>query len=209
MALQGRLTPTPNSLLTNGNTWSHAFLYGSHPWGFVPGTNSWLNIGPSGQAYGINQTILYRVRFSIPEGFSNPQMTFEVKADNYATIWLNGTYVTDIEGANQTTSDAIINSALVPGLNEIKLLVKDTGGWAGFNYKITINMDAPTPPILIDTTLPTATVSYSNDNPTNQNVVATIAPSEPVTITNNGGSSPRSHYRHFRYRFYASRRTFR
>ncbi|MEI8339681.1 MAG: immunoglobulin-like domain-containing protein [bacterium] len=39
-----------------------------------------------------------------------------------------------------------------------------------------------------DTTPPTATVTYSTSAPTNQNVTATIHPSEPVTITNNGGS---------------------
>jgi hypothetical protein len=36
---------------------------------------------------------------------------------------------------------------------------------------------------------PTATVSYSKETPTNQDVVATITASEPVTITNNGGSA--------------------
>ncbi len=41
----------------------------------------------------------------------------------------------------------------------------------------------------IDKTPPTATVSYSTTAPTNQNVTATITPSETVTITNNGGLS--------------------
>ncbi|MHC0039064.1 OmpL47-type beta-barrel domain-containing protein [Pseudoneobacillus sp. C159] len=41
----------------------------------------------------------------------------------------------------------------------------------------------------IDKVAPTATVAYSKVNPTNQNVVATITPSEEVTITNNGGST--------------------
>lgn len=40
----------------------------------------------------------------------------------------------------------------------------------------------------IDKIAPTATVEYSTTAPTNQDVVATIKPSEPVTITNNGGS---------------------
>ncbi|WP_198510268.1 hypothetical protein [Bacillus solitudinis] len=42
--------------------------------------------------------------------------------------------------------------------------------------------------IVGDKTVPTATVSYSNENPTNQEVIATITPSESVTVTNNGGS---------------------
>jgi len=41
----------------------------------------------------------------------------------------------------------------------------------------------------IDKTAPTATVAYSTTAPTNGNVVATITPNEPVTITNNGGSN--------------------
>jgi hypothetical protein len=185
----GETDPYTEFTLDNGQTWNQAYLYGSHPWGFVPGTNSWINIGPSGTGYGINQTVLYRVRFNVPEGSIDPKLTFDVKADNYATIWLNGTYVKDIEGAGGTSADATVNGAVHSGMNEIKLLVRDTGGWAGFNYKITLNVDAPTPPTVIDTIAPTASVSYSNVNPTNQNVVSTITPSEPVTITNNGGSA--------------------
>ncbi|WNR45408.1 cadherin-like beta sandwich domain-containing protein [Paenibacillus roseipurpureus] len=40
-----------------------------------------------------------------------------------------------------------------------------------------------------DLIAPTATVTYSTTEPTNQDVTATITPSEPVTITNNGGSN--------------------
>ena len=129
-----------------GQTWNKAYLSGWHPWGFVPGTNSWLNCGPSGY-YCVNTDVLYRVRFNVPQDFSNPQMKFEVKADNYAKIWLNGTYVTEIEGSNQLNSDAVVNRAVTSGLNEIRLLVRDFGVVAGINYKITINMDAPTPPV--------------------------------------------------------------
>jgi hypothetical protein len=40
----------------------------------------------------------------------------------------------------------------------------------------------------IDITAPTATIAYSTTDPTNQDVTATLTPSETVTITNNGGS---------------------
>ncbi|MFC5452109.1 autotransporter outer membrane beta-barrel domain-containing protein [Paenibacillus aestuarii] len=40
----------------------------------------------------------------------------------------------------------------------------------------------------VDKTAPTATVSYSTTSPTNKDVVATITPSEDVTVTNNNGS---------------------
>ena len=43
---------------------------------------------------------------------------------------------------------------------------------------------------VVDTTPPTATVSYSTTGATNQNVVATLTgASEPITITNNSGSA--------------------
>ncbi|WP_261381502.1 LamG-like jellyroll fold domain-containing protein [Paenibacillus cremeus] len=41
---------------------------------------------------------------------------------------------------------------------------------------------------MTDVVPPTATVAYSTTAPTNQDVIATITPSENVTITNNGGS---------------------
>lgn len=41
----------------------------------------------------------------------------------------------------------------------------------------------------IDKIAPKATVAYSTTAPTNQQVVATITPSEAVTVTNNGGST--------------------
>ncbi|MNI17994.1 hypothetical protein D3C73_713880 [compost metagenome] len=46
----------------------------------------------------------------------------------------------------------------------------------------------------IDKTAPTGTTAYSQTTPTTQDVVATITPSEPVTITNNGGSSSYTFY---------------
>lgn len=159
----GDVDPYTEYSLDGGQTWAQAYLFGWHPWGFVPGTNSWINCGPSGFVC-LNQKVLYRVRFTVPNGFSNPQMQFDVKADNAATIWLNGTYVTHIVGAGGTTADATITSAITTGMNEIRLLVDDWGGWAGFNYKITLNMEAPEPPSLLpggqpaDTTPPVLTV---------------------------------------------------
>lgn len=141
----GDIDPYTEYSLDNGGTWKPAYLFGWHPWGFVPGTNSWINCKPSGFEC-LNQEVLYRVRFNVPEGFTNPELKFDVKADNAAKIWLNGTYVTRIVGGGGTTADATITSALSPGINEIKLLVQDWGGWAGFNYKITLNMEAPSAP---------------------------------------------------------------
>ncbi|WP_412920575.1 OmpL47-type beta-barrel domain-containing protein [Mesobacillus foraminis] len=38
-----------------------------------------------------------------------------------------------------------------------------------------------------DTDAPAAAISYSDVNPTNKDVIATVIPSEPVTVTNNNG----------------------
>lgn len=85
----------------------------------------------------------------------------------------------------RTVPSAKSPSALKPTKN---VHVKDEGGWAGLNYKITLNINAPMPPVLVDP-VPTAKVNYSTTAPTNVNVVASIIPSETVTITNNDGSA--------------------
>ena len=63
----------------------------------------------------------------------------------------------------------------------------------GFTYEFTDevgNTGAVTATVdWIDKTPPTATFAYSTMDPTNQNVVASLVPSEPMTITNNGGNS--------------------
>jgi hypothetical protein len=145
----GETDPYTDYSMDGGATWHPAYLYGWHPWGFVPGTNSWINCAPNGEAPEcLNRTVMYRIRFTIPAGSSNPEMIFDVKADNYAAIAVNGTHVADITGQGGTTADATIAGALHAGVNEISLDVLDEGGWGGMNYKITLNIDAPTPPTL-------------------------------------------------------------
>lgn len=173
--------------LDGGVTWQNAYLYGYHPWGFVPDTNSWLNCEPNGERC-LNSEILYRIQFNVPDNATNAAMKFDIKADNYATIWLNGTHAADIEGENSIDLDASIASEVQRGLNTILINVKDEGGWAGLNYKITLNINAPTTPVLVDPA-PTAKINYSTTAPTNTDVVASVIPSETVTITNNGGSA--------------------
>jgi hypothetical protein len=135
--------------LDGGLTWQPAYLIGSHPWGFVADTNSWLNCRPNGQAAEcLNRTVMYRIRFTVPVGSTNPQMDFYVNVDNYATISVNGAHVSDITGGDHLVSHASLTSAIHTGINEIRLDVRDTGGWAGINYKISLTMDGTTPPVL-------------------------------------------------------------
>lgn len=156
--------------MDNGQTWSRSFLYGSHPWGFVSGTNSWINCGPNGTDYGINQAVLYRVKFNVPDDFTNPQVALDVKADNYADIWLNGIYVMRVNDSGTISGNATVNDAVYSGDNEIRILLTDMGGWAGLNYAVEVNVDASTPPTLVtapeepivDTTPPSGSFSINN-----------------------------------------------
>lgn len=142
--------------LDNGQTWSPAYLYGAHPWGLVAETSSWLNCAPSGDAC-TNQAVLYRVKFIVPEGSSHPEIAFDVKADNYVDIWVNSAYASRIESSGTFSDNATVNAAVYSGENEIRFLLTDAGGLAGFNYSARIDTDGsapPTPVALADTAPP-------------------------------------------------------
>lgn len=180
---QGDTDPYTDFSLDGGTTWNPAYLSGWHPWGFVPGTNSWINCDPNPAAAAcLNRTVLYRVRFNVPSGWSSPQMQLQVKADNAATMFLNGTQIgSRIEGVGGTTADATLNSVLQTGLNEIRLVVEDWGGLAGFNYRIDLNIDAPTPP----TTLPGGGPVDSDGDGVNDDVdrcANTVLPDDIPTV---------------------------
>jgi hypothetical protein len=165
--IPGDTDPNTEFSLDEGRTWNHAYLYGSHPWGFVSGTDSWLNCGPSGRDYCTDRKVLYRIRFNVPEDFIDPQMTFEVKADNFADVYLNGTLVMNVEGTGELINDATANNAVHSGLNEIKLFFTDTGSWSGINYKITLNVNAPTAPTIVNTDTDTIAPTTTDNAPAN------------------------------------------
>lgn len=163
--------------------WQPAYLTGGHPWGFVTGTNSWINYkmntaSDPGAGPTTNQTLwyLYRVRFTVPADAVNPQMTFSVKADNFAQIAINGVtaggsqqfinnaYVNNVVvgGADQVNADAVFSQNVHPGENTITLNVGDWGGLNGFNFRIdlTVQSQQPleiVPPKPADTTPPVIT----------------------------------------------------
>jgi len=142
----GDIDPYIEASRDNGATWQPAFLTGWHPWNFVDGTNSWINFDPS-PFVGLYEETDYRIRFYIPEEFSDPKMTFTIKADNYAWLSINGRVLDYITGQASNAPDLSIDQDLVPGLNEITVRLKDEGGWVGLNYRIDITMysnEAPT-----------------------------------------------------------------
>jgi len=140
-----------------GLTWGPAYLTGSHPWGYAPGTNSWISWSPDKHAgagtgpYGSGpyedrpgwEFYDFRIRFNLPADFTDASMVFNLKADNYAKVWVNNTYIAEDE--NQFTfaaGGATINNALAPGLNEITLRLGDYGGIVGMNYRIDVTVSS-------------------------------------------------------------------
>lgn len=184
-----------------GLTWGPAYLTGSHPWGYVPGTNSWISwspdkgagagVGPYGSGPYENRAgwefYDFRIRFNLPEDFTDASMAFDLKADNYAKVWVNNTYIAEDE--NQfafAASDALINQALVPGLNEIKLRLGDWGGIVGMNYRIDVTVSSCeeiTDPIVVVEIPNTAPTANAGDDQSIDCVVGT------ADVTLNGSGS--------------------
>lgn len=146
--------------------WQPAYLTGGHPWGFVSGTNSWINYklntaSDPGAGPTTNQTLWYqyRVRFTVPADAVNPQMAFSIKADNFAQVAINGvtaggstqfinnTYMNNVivGAADQVNVDAVFSQAVLIGENTITLNVGDWGGLNGFNFRIDLSMQSSEP----------------------------------------------------------------
>ncbi|WP_307564227.1 OmpL47-type beta-barrel domain-containing protein [Paenibacillus sp. V4I7] len=101
------------------------------------------------------------------------QTAFQIQAssDNWTTISTDNGVIAD-------AAELYTMGALTDGEWALRVRTKDrNGAWSEWAYRS----------IIIDTVAPTATVSYSALNPTYQDVVATILPSESVTVTNNNG----------------------
>jgi hypothetical protein len=126
--------------------WEPAHQYGGHPWGFVAGTDSWLNCRPSDVAPEcLNTTVQYRIRFHLPDGATSPALEFLVNADNYATTSLNGTVVSaEFGGGHGVNYPVSVTdpARFVTGVNELVFDVRDTGGLAGLNFAGTISATA-------------------------------------------------------------------
>jgi len=142
--VKGDVDPYTEFSLDGGATWHQAFLTGGHPWGFLPGTNSWINFDPD-NTVGINSTTLYRVRFNVPIGATNPTANIQIKADNAADISLNGTFVQHIIGQGSANADLAFAGTVHPGLNEITISLIDWGGIVGFNYRVDLTVQAASP----------------------------------------------------------------
>ena len=136
----GDIDPYTQALPEGATEWQQAYLTGWHPWGFVSGTNSWVNFDPNDEV-GINTRTPYRIRFMVPEDFTDPSMVFTLKADNRALIWINDTFIDSVDGQGSPSVDAsIVEPALHVGLNEIRIMLVDWGGIVGLNYRVDVTM---------------------------------------------------------------------
>ena len=183
--VQGEIDQYTEASRDGGATWQPAYLTGWHPWGFASGTNSWINFDPS-PFVGLNSTTDYRIRFNVPTDFSDPHMTFTIKADNRAWLSINGTSISQFDGESTgAAGDQVISQALLPGLNEITIRLQDFGGWVGLNYRIDITMFSDEVPSLEPSTFSnTAPVAKAGVDQT-----VDCAPTAGSTVTLDGSGS--------------------
>jgi len=153
----GSIDPYTEASTDGGQTWGPAYLTGTHPWGYAVGTNSWVSWNPDKHAgvgtgpYGSGpyedrpgwNFFDFRIRFILPDDFADASMLFDLKADNYAKVWVNSTFIAEDENQFSFTADAAtINQALVPGLNEVRIRLGDWGGDVGINYRIDVTVSS-------------------------------------------------------------------
>lgn len=127
-----------------GESWNPAYKYSGHPWGNTTGATLWLNCAPTGDAC-LNETVLYRVRFQVPSGFADPQLSLEIKADNSAHIFLNSAGIGSITTEGTISGSSGFNDALQAGMNELQIELIDAGGLAGLVFTFTIQVNAALP----------------------------------------------------------------
>ena len=172
--VQGDLDPYTEYSLDNGATWRQAYLTGGdginnplgcgHPWGLLTDTSCWISQSPDNTVgtgtLAQHSFTLYRVRFNVPAGAINPTATIQIKADNAADVSLNGTSVGHFVGnaASSTTADLAFAGAVHAGLNEFTVNLEDWGGITGFNYRVDLTMDSPSP--LTVAPASSATITY-------------------------------------------------
>ena len=128
----------------SGTTWERAFVYYVYPAGEIDGTqfisNNSTGSGPQG-------TTRYRTVFELPPDFTDPSLDLLIHADNYATIYLNGTEIgrqpqvdtpENYQGEPETFSTTD-SSLFHEGSNTLEFEITNTSeGLTAFDYKAVI-----------------------------------------------------------------------
>lgn len=115
---------------------------------------------------------------------SATNVSFTTTVDSTLTLVFNtgDTSKINIDGTSYAMTDGIVTVPLAPGSHTIRKT-----DVANLFYMEVALKGASEPTEPTDTVAPTATISYSAVNPTNKDVIVTVIPSEPVTVTNNNG----------------------
>ncbi|MCF7805124.1 MAG: HYR domain-containing protein [Candidatus Marinimicrobia bacterium] len=184
----GDIDPYSQSLPAGETEWQPVYLTGSHTWGYIAGTNSWVNFDPD-NTVGLDTRTPYRIRFEVPADYTNPSMVFQLKADNRALIWINDTFIDSVDGAgNITPPDAVVEQALHTGLNEIRLTMVDWGAIVGFNYRIDVTMTSCED--ITDAVLTPDEAAELNNAPTADAGPDQTSETTSVTLDGSGSSDP-------------------
>ncbi len=155
-----------NSTDTWGRTWTPAEI-NSSAFGFILSTHN---------------TSLTNGRYSYLDGVT---MTVNYSSDVTPPVITIGSYST-----SSTNQDIVVTASTNEGtLNTSTHTFSDNGTFDFVATDLAGNVATSTVTIAnIDKTAPTSTISYDLITPTNTNVIATLHPSEVVTVTNNSGS---------------------
>jgi len=102
------------------------------------------------------------------------QLSIEVNISNKTLVPSENIIVSGTGASRTLTITPVLNGK---GTSFVTITVSDGEKFCSETFLLTVN----------DLTLPTATLRYSTTDTTNQDVTATITPSEIVTITNNQG----------------------
>jgi hypothetical protein len=149
---QGVLATDPNWAVTSpAQAGSIAYVIPSSfcpsPWTCLGAGSHWISFRPNAQSLSTAQTYTYRYNFTLPQCFSNANLSGSSRADGDAggEIYLNGHFIsntgpfigpgTTAQPLTFTTSNQAFFNA---GLNEVTVDVKDTGGITGFDLVGTV-----------------------------------------------------------------------
>lgn len=143
-------TPDPNTQMSvdNGTTWTQATIVAGHPaYSTIPGTR-WVSLNAN-MCCRPNNTVLYAADFVLPAGWSAPNLSVSVHADNAAAISLNGNAI-----GSQTQAEIMSNfqdpaesfgttnaSYFQTGTNRLLFTVTNYGDPSGLDYSATITFE--------------------------------------------------------------------
>jgi len=126
--------------LDDGQTWGPVYLAGSSShsrgYGFRSGTNSWLNCNSDPSPCPGNSPETIRSSFTLPDHFSNLQVTLDVLVDDVGYFSLNGNQFW-VGGIEAKSFD--LTSFAKTGINNLDVKVVNGPGEVGINFRYALS----------------------------------------------------------------------